>query len=128
MEGKQKCERILSDEYGQKEYFSSKNPTEVRNYFSTRVSMLALAGNFSQDKRFIRTGWLCRCGAREKQEHIRSHCKLYQDIREKYDNLDDDEKLVSFFMEVLKRRDALEEKEKEEDRSRRRKEQKEEEE
>ena len=126
MEGKQKCAKILCDEYGQKEYFNFKTPSQVRMYFSTRVSMLPIAGNFSRDNRFRRTDWLCRCGAREQEEHIRSHCELYRDIREKYGCLDDDEKLVAFFGEVLKRRDDLEEKEKEEKRSRRRKEQEEE--
>ena len=125
MEGKQKCVKILADEYGQKEYFNLKTPSQVRMYFSTRVSMLPIAGNFSKDNRFRRTDWLCRCGAREQEEHIRSHCEIYRDIREKYDCLDDDEKLVAFFGEVLKRRDDLEEKEKEEKRSRRRKEQEE---
>jgi hypothetical protein len=98
-------------------------PNQVRKYFATRVSMLALAGNFSRDNRFRKTGWLCRCGGREKEEHIRSHCVIYEDIRNKYGDLDDDDKLVSFFEEVLQRRDALEEQEREEKRSRRRKEQ-----
>ena len=87
--------------------------------------MLPIAGNFSHDLRFRRTGWLCRCGAREQEEHIRSHCQLYEDIREKYGELDDDDKLVAFFSEVLLRRDDMDEKEKEEKRSRRRKEQEE---
>ena len=90
--------------------------------------MLPLAGNYSRDNRFRSTGWLCRCGAREQQEHIISHCEIYQDIREKYDDMTEDENLVSFFQEVLKRRDALDEKERQEKRSRRRKEQEESEE
>ena len=125
MEGKQKCSRILLDEYGQKDYFCNTTPSQVRKFFATRVSMLPIAGNFSHDRRFMRTGWLCRCGGREHEEHIRSHCTLYKDIREKYGDLDDDEKLVAFFSEVLQRRDDLDEKEKEEKRSRRRKEQEE---
>ena len=125
MEGKQKCMRILSEEYGQKDYFSLTTPSQVRKYFATKLSMLPIAGNFSHDLRFRRTGWLCRCGAREEEEHIRSHCQLYEDIREKYGELDDDDKLVAFFGEVLLRRDDMDEKEKEEKRSRRRKEQEE---
>ena len=34
-------------------------------------------------------------------------CKFYNDIREKYDNFCSDEDLVSFFREVLERRDEL---------------------
>ena len=123
MEGKQKCVRILSDEYGLKEYFSFKTPSQVRKYFATRLSMLPIAGNFSHDLRYRKTGWLCRCGAREQEEHIRSHCKLYEDIRDKYCEMNDDEKLVAFFAEVLQRRDDLDDKEKEEKRSRMRKDQ-----
>ena len=48
---------------------------------------------------------------------------IYEDIRNKYGDLDVDDKLVSFFDEVLKRRDSLEEQEREEKRKRRRKEQ-----
>ena len=84
--------------------------------------MLPIAGNFSNDSRFRRINWLCRCGSREQQEHIRSHCVLYKDIRQKYEDLDNDDNLVRFFEEVLKERDALDEKEKEEEKSRRRKE------
>ena len=114
MEGKQKCEKILSESYGRKEYFSLTTPSKVRQFFATRVSMLALAGNFSRDMRFKRTNWLCRCGSREQQEHIRSHCVVYKSIRDKYEDLDDDNNLVMFFEEVLQERDRLEEKEREE--------------
>ena len=66
--------------------------------------MLPIAGNFSNDSRFRRINWLCRCGSREQQEHIRSHCVLYKDIRQKYEDLDNDVNLVGFFKEVLKER------------------------
>ena len=36
-------------------------------------------------------------------------CPVYKDIRDKYDNLEDLEDLVGFFMEVLERRDTLDE-------------------
>ena len=121
MEGKLKCEKILSENYGRKNYFSLTTPSKVRQFFSTRVSMLPLAGNFSHDRRFRRTNWLCRCGSREQQEHIRSHCVIYSNIRDKYEDLDNDNNLVKFFEEVLQERDRLEEKEKEDKKARRRK-------
>ena len=124
MAGKQKCEKILSDSYGQKEYFSLTTPAKVRKYFSTRVSMLPIAGNFSHDQRFRRTNWLCRCGSREQEEHIRSHCVIYKKIRDKYMDLDNNDNLVAFFEEVLRERDRLDEQEEEEKRSRRRREEK----
>ena len=76
--------------------------------------MLAIAGNFSHDRRFKRTDWLCRCGQREEQEHLRRHCPMYDDIRAKYGELESDESLVPFFKEVLEKRDKLLEKEKKE--------------
>ena len=122
MKGKQKCNKILLENYRQKEYLTLKTPSAIRKYFATSPSMLPLAGNFSHGSRFRWTNWMCRCGSREEQEHIRSHCAIYKDIREKYNDLDSDDNLVNFFMEVLKRRDTLDEQEKEEKKSGRRKE------
>jgi hypothetical protein len=124
----EKCRRIAEDSYGRKEYFGGKVPREVRSYFATRVSMLPLAGNFSHDKRFARTGWWCRCGEeREEEEHVRDACPLYQDIRDKYPSLQEDSNLVKFFDEMLSRRDDIdevEEKRKKEEEQRRRAEEK----
>ena len=111
MSGKKKCEKILAEGYGRKEYFRKKKPGQVRDYFATRTSMLAIAGNFSKDRRrFERTDWLCRCGQREEQEHLRRHCPMYDDIRAMYAELESDESLVPFFQEVLEKRDKLIEK------------------
>ena len=51
---------------------------------------------FSHNNEFNKTGWLCRCGASQQQEHIRSHRHLYKDIWEKYGNLNDNKTL--FFL------------------------------
>ena len=110
MKEKTKCSKILSEGYGRKLYSSSSTPSEVREYFSTRVNMLPIAGNFSKDNRFKRTGWLCLCGEREEQEHIMKQCKKYEDIRKKYGD-----SLVRFFREVLERRDRVREEEREEE-------------
>ena len=80
--------------------------------------MLPLAGNFSRDNRFRRTGWLCLCGEREEQEHVRLHCNKYEDIREKYDDLTSDENLVNLYREVLLRRDKVREQEEKEEKRR----------
>ena len=118
MKDKVKCAQILSDGYGRKEYVAKSLPGEVREFFSTRVSMLPLAGNFSRDNRFRRTGWLCLCGEREEQEHVRLHCNKYKDIREKYDDLTSDDNLVNFYREVLLRRDKVREQEEKEEKRR----------
>ena len=50
------------------------------------------------------------CGEEMEQEShlLAGRCKVYGDIREKYGELEDEEDLVSFFMEVLERREELE--------------------
>ena len=69
---------------------------------------LPFAGNYPGDRRFASTGWLCRCGSREQEEHIRGgEYPVYSDIRREYDILQEDEELVSFLTRVLDRRDQL---------------------
>ena len=110
----QKCQKIAEDSYGRKSYFDRKVPSQVRSYFATRVGMLAVAGNFRQDRRFARTSWLCRCGQeRERERHLTDTCPLYRDIRVQYSNLGEDDQLVDFFQQMLKRRDQLDEQEQE---------------
>ena len=72
-----------------------------------------MASEIYSDRRFARTNWLCKCGsARELEDHLRSgQCEVYGDIRNKYDNLEEDMTLVMFFREVLERREELEEEE-----------------
>ena len=73
--------------------------------------MQPFAGNFSHDRRFARTNWLCKClSSRELEDHIRSGlCPVYGDIRRKYGELKDDWELLQFFREVLAKREELEE-------------------
>ena len=115
-EGKEKCARIEKECYGKKSYLSEAKICDVRDWFKTRFGLQPFAGNFSHDRRFARTGWLCKCGtARELEDHIRSgSCPVYGDIRTKYGDLEDDSSLVAFYREVLARREELEEEEEEE--------------
>ena len=75
--------------------------------------MNPFAGNYSKDRRFARTEWLCRCKmSKEEESHLISgNCGIYGEIRSKYDNLNDDMNLVNFFNEVLAKRDEIDEKE-----------------
>ena len=115
-EGKEKCQRIMRDNYGKKEYLLTKNIHQVRQQFRTRTGLQPFAGNYSHDKRFASTGHLCRCGVtREDESHLMSgNCPVYEDIHGRYEDFEDDEDLVSFFTEVLARRDELDHGEKEE--------------
>ena len=75
----------------------------------------ALAGNYTKDHRFAKTNWLCRCGEKEKESHLRSeNCPIYSDIREKYGDFSQDVDLVNYFTKVLNRRDLLDDLEAEE--------------
>ena len=109
-DGKEKCARIISEKYGQKEYIQNKYISEVRNIYRTRYGQRDLAGNFSHDKSYSKTNWMCMCGlSKEKEVHITSgKCPIYSDIREKYTDFDKDEDLVSYFNEVLERRGQIE--------------------
>ena len=85
-----------------------------REPYATRLSMLPWAGNFGHDRRFARTGWLCRCGeSLEQEQHVVTSCPMYADIRLKYDDLESDTNLAAFFKEALARRDVYDEEEKE---------------
>ena len=109
--GKEKCNRILNEEYGRKYYFFEKNLQEARIFFKTRVSMLPFAGNFSNDRRFAKTSWLCLCGSKEEEKHLTSgRCSVYGDLVGQNMNFNDDTTLVKLFLDILERRDELEEK------------------
>ena len=53
--GKRKCEKIMRDTFGKKNYITKNKVGEVRNIFKARVGMSEFADNFSKDKRFMRT-------------------------------------------------------------------------
>ena len=99
----------MLDHYGQKDYLRKANIHKARELFRTRTMMLKFAGNFSHDRRFAATGWLCRCGLeREQVYHLTSAtCPTYRHIFLKYEDLTGDEDLARFFGEVLARRDSL---------------------
>ena len=112
---KQKCYNIMKEDYGKKEYMNEKKIEEVRMIFKTRVGLLPFAGNFSHDKRFAKSNWLCRCGMKETESHISSGtCQIYGDIWQARGDLRNDEDLVKFFSAVLERRSLLERLEEEE--------------
>ena len=109
-----KCERINHEEYGKKAYFQKKNILNVRQEYRTRFRLQPFGGNYSNDKRFSRSGWLCKCKmAREEEGHLTSgQCPVYGDLTHKYSDLTNIDSLIGFFNEVLDRRDQLDKQEK----------------
>ena len=104
-----KCGRIKEEKYGQISYIQQNKIHVVREQCRTRWGLLPFAGNYSKDKRFAKTSWLCVCGEEREEQHLISgHCKVYGDLTHKYDNLAEDNQLVQFFEEVLARREDLE--------------------
>ena len=81
--------------------------------FQTRFGLQRFAGNYSKDKSFARSNWMCKClESREVENHLMSgECKVYGDLALKYSDLADDNNMVYLFTDILARRDILDKKE-----------------
>ena len=111
IETSKKCERITKEVYGRKIYFKEKNIKHVRELFKARFGLTDFAGNFPNNKKFKKSDWRCICGNdKESEDHIiNGECEKYKEIREKYNDLENDEELLEYFKEVLEKREKLEE-------------------
>ena len=101
---------INTEPYGKKSNTSDQNIHQVRQLYRSRFQLQLFAGNYSNDKRFAKTHWLCKCGEeREEEPHfISGICKVYRDLTHKFSDLPNDNQLAQFFKEVLDRRHLLE--------------------
>ena len=117
----------MKETYGRKKYIDGKIIHNVREQYRTRVSMQAFAGNYSHDNRFSNTQWKCRCETSiESEAHLmEGFCPVYGKVRQKYDNLEDDESLIKLFNEILSIRENLEEEERKEEKERKERKEKE---
>ena len=104
-----KCERISIEEYGRKDYLEKKNIFHIRQQYRSRFGLLDFAGNYRNNKKYLKTGGLCLCkDSREDESHLLSgSCKVYGDLTEGFCDLTNDDELVEFFAAVLSRRDQL---------------------
>ena len=114
-QGKVKCEIMFIESYGKRKYLAEKTIKTSRQQYKARFKMTEFAGNFSKDRRFSKSDWLCKCfEAREEESHILSgECRVYGEIRQSFGNLDNEDNLVMFFSRVLEERARLEEEEEE---------------
>ena len=105
-----KCKSIKNEGYGKQEYIVKEKLYIGRKIFKARYGMTDFAGNFKNNLKFKKTGWLCICKEEiEHENHLLSgKCKVYGDINEKY-KTKDDKSLMTFFEEVLTKRLELEE-------------------
>ena len=108
-----KCARIATERYGKKEYIQQTNISNTRDQFSARFGLTAFAGNYTHNKKYAKSDWLCRCQqSSESESHLMSGgCKVFGDLADNFGDLNEDSNLVSFFRAVLDRRDHLEEEE-----------------
>ena len=105
-----KCQRIKDEEYGKKEYMSSKTISETRNWFRSRYFLQPFAGNYTHSRKYANSDWLCKCKEdKENESHLTSgSCKVYGDLTSQFGDLKEDCNLVEFLNAVLDRRDTLE--------------------
>ena len=92
------------------EYLSIKTIHKSRSLYRTRFGLQPFAGNYSHDRKFVKTNLLCKCGtAREEEGHIvTGNCQVYGNLKDKFGDLGEDSNLVSYFQAVLDRREDLE--------------------
>ena len=106
-----KCFCMKTEKYGRKSYLQDQTISQCRNWFRTRFGLRDFAGNYSHNRKFSKTNWMCRCSKEvEEESHIVSgNCEVYGDLRYQFGDLKEDKNLVDFFQAVLDRRDTLEE-------------------
>ena len=104
-----KCWRIKEEKYGINDYVRNQTISETRKWFRTRYSLQPFKGNFTHDRKYAHTDWLCRCKeAKEEEGHILSEkCKVYGDLWSQFGDLQENKNLVEFFKAVLDRQDTL---------------------
>ena len=82
-----------------KEYLSKTNIHNIHQQYHTRYGLQRFAGNYLNDKKLAKSGWLCRCQmAQEEEGHLISgQCTVYGDLTDKFSNLTNIESLIQFF-------------------------------
>ena len=96
---KVKCARIQGKEYGRKTYLQENCIETTRAWFKTCFGLLPFSGNFSHNKKYAKTEWLCQCKQEKEEEgHILSgKCNVYSDLISQFGDLAEDKNLVKFF-------------------------------
>ena len=99
------------EDYGRKQYLKDKNIEDTREWFKPPFGLQPFAGNFSRDRRYANSNWLCQYkSVREEESHITSeNCEVYGDLTNQFGDLSKDQNLVDFFWAVLDQREDLEE-------------------
>ena len=105
--GKRKCSRILTEDYGKKQYISSKKIDNVRNIFRSKTFMQPFAGNYLHYNKYADSDWKCACVQEiENEDHLLSgDCPVYGDLLPEGFDVTNNQDLVKLFSSILERRD-----------------------
>ena len=84
-----KCVQIIGEDYEKKQYLSTKDMSSVCQQYRTRFGLQKFAGNYSNNRSFASSAWLCPCKeAREEESHLTSRkCKIFGDLKERFGDL-----------------------------------------
>ena len=63
-----KCGCMKTEVYGKKDYIEKKTICDAIMWFKSCFGLQAFAGNYSHDRRFAKTDWLCRCQSAVEDE------------------------------------------------------------
>ena len=103
----------------------NKAPTNITNplapnHYCTIIWLKVIKHSLGPLWSSIVTQWKCRCDTSiETEAHlIEGFCPVYGIVREKYDDLENDENLIKMFNEILSMRENLEEEERKEENER----------
>ena len=105
---KSKCEDILSENFGLKQYFKDLTVTEARIKFRIKTKMIHAKLNFQNDRRNSRLNWICEScdnSCIETQSHI-MWCEAYSHLRDGLD-MKSDRDIVKYFAQVATIRQEL---------------------
>ena len=105
---KSKCEEILVENFGLKQYFKDLTVVEARIKFRLKTKMIQVKFNFRNDSKNARQNWICEScdnGCIESQSHI-MWCEAYSHLRDGLD-LKSDKDLVKYVSEVATIRQEL---------------------
>ena len=66
-----KCSHLKDGKYGRQSYLQDQTISQCRNWFRTRFGLRDFAGNYSHNRKFSKTNWMCRCSKEVEEEgHI----------------------------------------------------------
>ena len=99
-------EQLSAEEYRLKPYITDLTLEQARSMMRLRGQVYKhIKFNFQSDLQFSRENGLCECGKGIQSQRHLLFCDIYADLKEKY-SLEEDLGLVSYFDEILRRKET----------------------